>query len=64
MAIPENELRRWRRVFDANAKVVIDGEKCVRIVNVLSQDTHRYIAAILGSSTPRISSMPLHRGAT
>jgi solute carrier family 25 (mitochondrial aspartate/glutamate transporter), member 12/13 len=26
VAIPENELKRWRRVFDANAKVV-NGEK-------------------------------------
>ena len=29
VAIPENELKRWRRVFDANAKVVVNGEKCV-----------------------------------
>lgn len=29
VAVPENELKRWRRVFDANAKVVINGEKCV-----------------------------------
>jgi len=29
VAIPENELKRWRRVFDANAKVVVGGEKCV-----------------------------------
>ncbi|OAX44927.1 mitochondrial carrier [Rhizopogon vinicolor AM-OR11-026] len=27
VAAPENELKRWRRVFEANAKVVIDGEK-------------------------------------
>jgi solute carrier family 25 aspartate/glutamate transporter 12/13 len=27
IAVPENELKRWRRVFDANAKVVIDGQK-------------------------------------
>ena len=26
VAIPENELKRWRRTFDANAKV-INGEK-------------------------------------
>lgn len=29
VAVPENELKRWRRVFDTNAKVVINGEKCV-----------------------------------
>ncbi|KIJ66207.1 hypothetical protein HYDPIDRAFT_86886 [Hydnomerulius pinastri MD-312] len=27
VAAPENELKRWRRVFDANAKVVVDGER-------------------------------------
>ncbi|KAI5997976.1 mitochondrial carrier domain-containing protein [Pisolithus albus] len=27
VANPESELRRWRRVFDANAKVVVNGEK-------------------------------------
>lgn len=27
VATPESELRRWRRVFDANAKVVVNGEK-------------------------------------
>lgn len=27
VSTPENELRRWRRVFDANAKVVVNGEK-------------------------------------
>jgi solute carrier family 25 aspartate/glutamate transporter 12/13 len=26
VAVPENELKRWRRTFDANAKVV-NGEK-------------------------------------
>lgn len=29
VAAPENELKRWRRTFEANAKVTIDGEKCV-----------------------------------
>lgn len=27
MAVPENELKRWRRTFDTNAQVVVDGEK-------------------------------------
>ncbi|KIM88836.1 hypothetical protein PILCRDRAFT_62049 [Piloderma croceum F 1598] len=27
VAVPESELKRWRRTFDANAKVVVDGEK-------------------------------------
>lgn len=27
VATPESELRRWKRVFDANAKVVVDGDK-------------------------------------
>ena len=26
---PENELRRWRRQFDANAKVEVDGQKYI-----------------------------------
>ena len=26
---PESELKRWRRVFEANAKTVTDGERCV-----------------------------------
>jgi hypothetical protein len=25
----ESEIKRWRRTFDANAKAVVDGEKCV-----------------------------------
>ena len=28
VAVPESELKRWRRIFDANAKV-ISGEKYV-----------------------------------
>ena len=32
VAVPETELKRWRRTFDANAKVV-NGEKCVANVN-------------------------------
>lgn len=24
---PENELKRWKRIFDAHAKVLINGEK-------------------------------------
>ncbi|KAG2156541.1 mitochondrial carrier domain-containing protein [Suillus bovinus] len=27
VAAPESEMKRWRRIFEANAKVVIDGEK-------------------------------------
>jgi solute carrier family 25 aspartate/glutamate transporter 12/13 len=27
VAAPENELKRWRRLFDANAKVVVNDEK-------------------------------------
>jgi len=27
VAIPESELRRWKRVFDANAKVLVNGER-------------------------------------
>jgi hypothetical protein len=29
VSVPENELRRWKRIFDANAKIVVDGEKLV-----------------------------------
>lgn len=28
VSVPETEIKRWRRTFDANAKVV-NGEKCV-----------------------------------
>jgi solute carrier family 25 aspartate/glutamate transporter 12/13 len=31
VAAPENEMKRWRRIFEANAKVVIDGEKYIII---------------------------------
>ncbi|KII93679.1 hypothetical protein PLICRDRAFT_49701 [Plicaturopsis crispa FD-325 SS-3] len=27
VAVPENEIKRWRRTFDANAKVEVNGEK-------------------------------------
>jgi solute carrier family 25 (mitochondrial aspartate/glutamate transporter), member 12/13 len=27
--VPESEMKRWRRTFDANAKSLVDGEKCV-----------------------------------
>lgn len=27
--VPESETKRWRRTFDANAKSLVDGEKCV-----------------------------------
>lgn len=27
VAAPENEMKRWRRIFETNAKVVIDGER-------------------------------------
>lgn len=27
VAVPENELKRWKRTFDANAKVIVEGEK-------------------------------------
>ncbi|KAI8981137.1 mitochondrial carrier [Trametes punicea] len=27
MAVPENELKRWRRAFDANAQTIVDGQK-------------------------------------
>ncbi|CAL1694532.1 unnamed protein product [Somion occarium] len=27
MSVPENELRRWRRLFDSNAQTVVNGEK-------------------------------------
>lgn len=33
--VPERELKRWRRIFDANAKVV-EGEKCVYCPYVLN----------------------------
>ena len=27
--VPESEIKRWRRTFDANAKAAVNGEKCV-----------------------------------
>ena len=29
IGVPESELKRWRRAFDANAQTVVDGQKCV-----------------------------------
>ena len=29
MSVPESELKRWRRTFDANAQTVVEGQKCV-----------------------------------
>jgi hypothetical protein len=29
VSAPENELRRWRKTFDANAKVEVEGQKFV-----------------------------------
>lgn len=34
MAVPESELKRWRRAFDANAKVSPGGEKFVLLLRV------------------------------
>lgn len=31
MSVPENELRRWRRLFDSNAQTVVNGEKYVAL---------------------------------
>ncbi len=31
MAVPETELKRWRRTFDTNAQTTVDGQKCVVI---------------------------------
>ncbi|KAF8445670.1 mitochondrial carrier [Boletus edulis BED1] len=39
VSAPENELKRWKRVFDANAKVVINGEKFL--------DTENFVNAIV-----------------
>ncbi|KAG9314129.1 mitochondrial carrier domain-containing protein [Chiua virens] len=38
VSIPENELKRWRRLFDTNAKVVVNGEKFL--------DTENFVNAI------------------
>ena len=29
IGVPESELKRWRRTFDANAQTVVEGQKCV-----------------------------------
>lgn len=29
VAVPENELKRWRRTFDTNAQTVVEGTKYV-----------------------------------
>lgn len=36
VAVPENEIKRWRRTFDANAKVEVNGEKCVCSIHIYS----------------------------
>jgi len=32
--VQDSELKRWKRTFDSNAKVVVDGEKCVTFRSV------------------------------
>lgn len=32
VAVPENELKRWRRTFDANAQTEVEGTKYVLIL--------------------------------
>ncbi|EIW86965.1 mitochondrial carrier [Coniophora puteana RWD-64-598 SS2] len=36
VSAPESELRRWRRVFDSNAKTVADGEKYLDVENFVN----------------------------
>jgi solute carrier family 25 aspartate/glutamate transporter 12/13 len=31
VSIPESELNRWRRTFDANAKIEVEGKKLVNV---------------------------------
>ena len=53
-ATPENELKRWRRTFDANAKVV-NGEKsvhtplvtCLNTVHMPSSSTSMAVVSLL-----------------
>lgn len=36
MSVPESELKRWRRLFDAHASTVVDGHKYVRHAHSVS----------------------------
>ncbi len=31
VSVPENELKRWKRLFEGNAKTLIDGQKCAHL---------------------------------
>src|SRR5215471_3438810 len=35
VSIPESELKRWRRIFDANATITVDGKKFVNTFSEL-----------------------------
>ena len=38
--VQDSELKRWRRTFDSNAKVVENGEKYVRCIPLLVSDAY------------------------
>lgn len=44
-AVPETELKRWRRTFDSHAKVDVKGEKCVNWTRPhdCSHQSHRFL---------------------
>ena len=40
---PESELRRWRKTFDAHAKVTVGGEKCVHYIHTCLTDAYAWL---------------------
>ena len=43
MAVPESELKRWRRTFDANAQTVVGDQKYVRLVLLIFSYSKRHV---------------------
>lgn len=60
VSAPENELKRWRRVFEANAKVV-DGEKYITLF--LRHLELFFTTRMTGTSIPTVLLMLLLRRA-
>lgn len=49
--VQESEIKRWRRTFDANAKAVVEGEKCVPFSSSTTRSDRARGGQVLGSRT-------------
>src|SRR5712691_3409249 len=46
--VQESEIKRWRRTFDANAKAVVEGEKCVPFFSSITRSDRARGGQVLG----------------